>query len=318
MSGATELAALAHLFFAQAAPNPDAITLAFNRQGLLVIEGVLALVMFGVALELRLDDFRQVFRRPVGPLAGLATQVLVVPALVYLLTLALKPPPSVALGMILVAACPSGAMSNFVTHLAKGNTALSVSLASISTLLAVFTTPFNLSFWGNLNPETRALLHAVELSWTQLASTVLLVLVLPTVLGMLLAARRPAVATRLHPPLKRLSVGFLVVIIVVAVQQNFDVFKTHFGTVTGAVIIENTLAMVCGYGAARLVRLGEADARALTIEVGIHNSALGLTLVFAFFGGLGGMALVAGFWSIWHLVAGLAVALYWSRRPPTT
>jgi len=303
---------------AQTAPDPDAVKLAFNRQSLLIVEGALALVMFGVALDLRIADFRQVFARPLGPLAGLATQVLLVPALVYLLTLALQPPPSIALGMILVAACPSGAMSNFVTHLAKGNTALSVSLAAISTLLAVITTPFNLGLWGNLNPATRELLHSVELSWVQLASTVLFVLVLPTALGMVVAARRAQFAARVQPALKRLSVGFLLVIIVVAVQQNFAAFTEHFSTIIVAVILENTLAMVCGYGVARLIRLPEADARALTIEVGIHNSALGLTLVFSFFGGLGGMALVAGFWSVWHLLAGLGIALYWSRRPPAT
>lgn len=220
MSALGEYLALSHALFAQVPPNPDTVKLAFNRQGLMIIEGALALVMFGVALDLRIADFRKVFARPLGPIAGLATQVLVVPALVYLLTLALRPPPSIALGMILVAACPSGAMSNFVTHLAKGNTALSVSLAAISTLLAVFTTPFNLSLWGNLNPATRVLLHSVELSWVQLASTVLFVLVLPTLLGMILAAQREALAARVQPPLKALSIAFMVLIIVVAVQQN--------------------------------------------------------------------------------------------------
>ena len=149
-----------------------------------------------------------------------------------------------------------------------------------------------------------------------MASTVLLILVLPTVVGMIVTAQRPAFAARIQRPLKALSVAFIVLIIVVAVQQNFDAFHLHANTIITAVVLENTIAMVCGFGVARLIRLPEADARALTIEIGIHNSALGLTLIFSFFGGLGGMALVAGTWSVWHLVAGLGLALYWSRHPP--
>ncbi len=304
------------MFTLAQAPDPDSVRLAFDANALFAVESALALVMFGVALELRLADFKAVFSKPRAPIAGLLAQLLIVPACTYLLILLLKPTPSIALGMILIAACPSGTMSNFITHLAKGNTALSVTLASFSTMIAVVTTPLLLGFWGGLNEDTRALLKAVEMDWTHVASTVFFVLGVPMVAGMLVAARLPRVAARLQRPLKILSVLFLVVIIVVSVAQNFDTLKLHFGFIAIAVILENSMAMGAGYGMGWLMRLPDADRRALTIEVGIHNSALGLTLIFAFFDGLGGMALVAGTWSVWHLVAGLGIATYWSRRPP--
>lgn len=309
------LAFLLATHFAQTA-DPDSVRLAFSPGTLRVVESALALVMFGVALELRLADFVAVFSRPRAPLAGLAAQLLIVPACTYGLILLLQPSPSIALGMILIAACPSGTMSNFITHLARGNTALSVTLASFSTMIAVVTTPLLLAFWGGLNADTRALLQSVEMDWTHLASTVFFVLGVPMALGMAIAARFPRVAERFVRPLKLLSVLFLIAIIVVSVVQNFDVMRLHFGLIALAVVLENGIAMGAGYGAARALGLPDADRRALTIEVGIHNSALGLTLIFSFFDGLGGMALVAGTWSIWHLIAGLACAAWWSRRPP--
>jgi len=282
-----------------------------------LVDVLLALIMFGVALDLRLSDFTRVVAKPRAPLTGLLTQIFLMPALAFLLVLLLRPAPGIALGMILVAACPSGNMSNFITHIAGGNTALSVTVTAFSTLLAAITTPLNIAFWGSLLPETAAILREVALSWTSLAGTVGMILVLPLFLGIAFASQWPLAAKRLHTPFKLLSVAFLLIFIAVATVQNFDTFRQYAALILLAVFLENTLALLVGYGVSRAAQLPTKDVRALTIEVGIHNSALGLTLILGFFDGLGGMALVAGTWSIWHIASGMLLASFWHYRDRT-
>jgi bile acid:Na+ symporter, BASS family len=138
---------------------------------------------------------------------------------------------------------------------------------------------------------------------------------IPLVAGMLLAHHTPRVAARLRQPLKIFSIGFFIVFIAVIFGLNWDNFLHHISKVWFAVLVQNGLALLSGYGTSRLFRLPRRDARAISIEVGIQNSALGLALIFDFFAGLGGMALVAAWWGIWHLLAGLSLAPVWSRRP---
>jgi BASS family bile acid:Na+ symporter len=142
----------------------DQVRLNFNPQGLLIINVAIGLMMFGVALELKLEDFKRIAVAPKAPCIGLAAQFILLPAFTFLLTLILRPPPSIALGMMLVAACPGGNLSNIITYLAKGNCAVSVSMTAVSTAAAIVMTPFNLAFWGSLNPDTAQILKKVSLS----------------------------------------------------------------------------------------------------------------------------------------------------------
>jgi BASS family bile acid:Na+ symporter len=290
----------------------DTLRLAFEPGTLVTLNVVLGLVMFGVALDLSLDDFRTVARAPRGAAIGLVAQFVILPAATWALTMMLDLRPSIALGMILVAACPGGNISNVITHLARGNTALSIGMTALSTAAAVVMTPFNITFWGGLNPETATILREVKLEPMDLLLTVFTILGIPLVLGMIVAARRPAFAARIRRPMKALSIVFFAAIVVLALQKNWDNFLTYVGVVMALVALHNALALGIGYGAARAVGLGSRDARAVSIEVGIQNSGLGLTLVFTFFAGLGGMALVAAWWGVWHIVAGLTVAALWS------
>lgn len=291
------------------------LQLNFSPESLTALNVVLAIIMFGVALDIRLSDFRTVARSPKGPLIAVGTQILIVPALTVGLTFLLNPVPSIALGMILVACCPSGNMSNFLTHLAKGNTPLSIGTTALSTVAAVFVTPLSLAFWGSLNPSTAALLRSVALDPVHLLSTVLLILVLPLAVGIGVASRFPAVAERLRTPVRRISLVFFVAFVAIALQANFDHFLTFIGFAFLAVLLQNSMALATGYGVARVAGLPPADVRAVSIEVGIQNSGLGLVLVFNFFDGSGGMALVAAWWGIWHIISGLGLAWFWSRRP---
>ena len=303
-----------------AAAPVDEITLNFSSSSIMLLNVILGLIMFGVALDIQVSDLRETLRRPKGPLIGLGAQFLLFPAFTFLLTRILDPAPSIALGMIMVAACPGGNISNFITHLAEGNTVLSIGMTAISTMLAIVMTPLNLQFWGSLNAGTKALLTSVSVDPVELFLTIVVLLGVPVALGMWLRASRPGLATRLYRPMRIASIGFFVLFVAIAFASNLQNFLDYIGLVALAVFLHNATALSTGYGVARAWRVPRRDARAIAIEVGIQNSALGLALIFRFFDGLGGMALVAAWWGIWHIISGMSLAWYWSRRPtaPTT
>ena len=312
----------------------DLVRLNFNPQSLWALNVIIGLVMFGVALDLKVSDFRGVLTSPKPVAIGMLGQFVLLPAVSFLLVLAIRPAPSIALGMMLVAACPGGNISNFLTHFARGNTALSITMTALSTAVAIVMTPLNLSLWGGLNPETSRILHVVALDPLDMLLAVLLLLGLPMAAGMAVAWRWPALAARARRPMKIFSLGvfgvfvlgalaanwsyFLkyVVFVLGALAANWSYFLKYVGFVVFAVLLQNALALASGYFAAMAAGLPERDRRAVSIEVGIQNSALGLILIFNFFDGLGGMAIVTAWWGIWHIVSGLTVATIWSRRVP--
>ncbi|MEN0066606.1 MAG: bile acid:sodium symporter family protein [Myxococcota bacterium] len=299
----------------------DALRLSFDSNGLFVINVALAFIMFGVALDLSLRDFQQLAKDPRAPMVGLFCQFLLLPALAFPLAIAVAPVPSMALGMILVAACPGGNISNVITQLAGGRVSVSVGMTAVSTLAAVVTTPLNLTFWGSMHPSTAALIRDVALDPLQVAVNVALLLAVPCAIGMLVAARAPKLAAWLRRPMRVLSLVFFGLVVVGAFASNFDVFIVAIGTVALPVALLNALALGIGWTAGGWAGLPTTERRAVAIEVGIQNSGLGLVLIFNFFEGLGGMAIVAGWWGIWHIIAGLALASFWAwqdRRMETT
>jgi len=293
----------------------DQVRLNFNPQGLMVINAAIGLMMLGVSLDLKIEDFKRVLVSPKAPGIGLLAQFILLPAFTFLLTLVLKPHPSIALGMILVAACPGGNLSNIMTYLAKGNCAVSISMTAISTVAAIFMTPLNLSFWGSLNPDTAEILRRVSLSPVDVFITVFVILGIPLIVGQILARFFPSLARRVRRPFKIFSLLFFILIVSGALAANWNNFLSYVGIVMFAVLLHNALALNLGYWSGRLARLEERDARATCIEVGIQNSALGLVLVFNFFDGLGGMAILVAWWGVWHIIAGLITAFIFTRRP---
>lgn len=293
----------------------DQVQLNFNPTTLNILNALIGLIMFGVALDIRTEDFRRVIRDPRGPLIGLGAQFLLLPAFTFLLIQIIDPVPSIALGMLLVAACPGGNFSNFLASHAKANSAMSVSMTAISTVLAIVMTPANLAFWGNRNEGTKAILTDVSLDPVDLFVTILIILGVPLALGMLTAAKKPELAARLRRPMKITSLALFGLFVVGALAGNWQQFLDNVGAVAIAVAIHNALALSLGYWAARGTGNHRYDARAISIEVGIQNSALALVLIFGFFDGLGGMAIIAAWWGVWHLISGLTISTYWARRP---
>ena len=295
----------------------DAIRLNFNEGGLLALNAVIGLMMFGMALDLKLEDFKRICRSPKGPAIGLGAQFILLPAFTFLLTLIVRPGPSMALGMIMVAACPGGNLSNLMTYLAGGNAAMSVSMTAVSTAAAIIMTPLNLSVWGSLNPDTAPILRAVSLSPLDVFGTIVMILGIPLAAGITVSRYYPKVVDRIRKPFKIISVLVFMGVVGLALAANWSIFLKVIGLVVLVVALHNALALSLGYFSARLFRLTERDRRAVAIEVGIQNSALALVLIFTFFDGLGGMAIIAAWWGVWHIISGLTVAGFWSRRPAT-
>ena len=292
----------------------DQVRLNFNPTGIAIINAAIGLMMLGVALELKMDDFKRIISSPKAPSIGLVAQFVLLPALTFVLVSIIRPHPSIALGMMLVAACPGGNLSNIITYLANGNSAVSISMTAVSTVAAIIMTPFNISFWGSLNPATANILKQVSLNPMDVFITVFFILGIPLIVGMSIGHYLPNVAQKVKKPFKIFSLIFFIIIVCGALAANWQYFIKYVGIVMVAVLIHNALALNIGYWSGRLFKLDEKDCRAVCIEVGIQNSALGLVLVFSFFDGLGGMAILVAWWGIWHIIAGLVTAFIFNLK----
>lgn len=292
----------------------DKVQINFDSNGLWVLNVALAVVMFGVALGITFNDFKTLLKQPKLVLIGVLCQFVLLPFITFLLVFLIKPQPSIALGMFMVAACPGGNISNFMTHLAKGNTALSVSLTAFATFLAVFMTPFNFHFYSDLYQPTAQILKEIQLDAFELIKLVILILGIPLILGMIFRYKLPDLALKLSKVLKPLSIVVFAAIVVIAFSKNIDVFNNYIHYVLAIGIGHNIIALLLGFIVAKGFGLSFKNQKTLTIETGIQNSGLGLLLIFSFFNGLGGMAILAAFWGIWHIISGLLLALFWSRK----
>ncbi|WP_282134484.1 bile acid:sodium symporter family protein [Seonamhaeicola maritimus] len=292
----------------------DSVKINFDTNGLWVLNIALAVVMFGVALGITLNDFKNLIRQPKLVLVGILSQLILLPLLTFLVVLLIKPQPSIALGMMMVAACPGGNISNFMTHLAKGNTALSISLTALATFFAIFMTPFNFQFYGSLYEPTAQLIKEVELSPFELVKLVTLILGIPLVFGMVVRNYNEKLALKLSKILRPLSIIIFAAIVVIAFSNNLDVFNAYIHHVLLLGISHNIVAITLGFLVASLFGLSFKNKKTIAIETGIQNSGLGLLLIFTFFNGLGGMAILAAFWGIWHIISGLLLAFYWSNK----
>ena len=283
----------------------DSITLDLGGGSELALALILSLMMFAVALGLRTEHFRFFKDNPKIYFAGVLAQIIGLPALTLLICYIVNPPASVALGMILIACCPGGNTSNLLALFGRANTALSVSLTATSSLAAAFITPISIIFWSQLYPPTATLLTEINLDkWSFLQNT-MMILALPLLLGMLIARFAPTLSAKLQKPLSALAGIGLIVIIIGACLQYLPIFFQLGIAIFALVIAHNGLAFLMGFMAGILTKADTASRRALTFEVGIQNSGLGIVILLTQLGGLGGAGVVAGLWGTWHIIAGL-------------
>lgn len=281
----------------------------YNANSQWLLNLVLASMILGVALDLNWRDFKAVAKMPKAIAAGLSAQFIALPAITALLTVLLDLPAGIELGMILVACCPGGAISNFVTHLAHGNTALSISMTAMASAIAIFMLPVNFVFWSAINPETAFMMKSIEVSGIDLFFNLFYVLAIPLVIGLTIKQKLPNFANTLHKTLKVTSILALIAFISVAILRNQTAFMAHFQLIFVIVLAHNALALMLGFSAGKFSQLSIRDTKAITIEVGMQNSSLAIAIVFAQFNGEAGMALISAFWGTWHIISGLLIAI---------
>ena len=298
----------------------DTLTINFNRTGNWLLMLFMAVVMYGVALGLKPQFFRGVFNRPRALFLGLACQWLIFPFVTFLLCVLFHSfvPPIVAMGLILVASCPGGAVSNFMTSYAKGNAELSVLMSTVTTLGAPIFTPINYAIWGGLytkymDAAAGNVLRTLQVPPTQIALTVIVIIGIPVLLGLITVKFAPKASERLKDIMRYLSIVVFLCVAGMMMSQNFILFRENIGYVFIIVLIHNLVGFGVGYAASTVGKTPVKDRRAVTLETGIQNSGLGLLLLFNT--GIfppeiakGGMAFVTAWWGVWHIISGLLLS----------
>lgn len=305
----------------------DALSINFGSSGMMIVNIILAFVMFGVALGIKLDTFKDVLMKPKSLIVGVLLQWFALPFITFVLAIALGHwiTPMIALGMILVASCPGGNISNFMSSWARGNIELSVSMTAITTAFAPFITPLNFWLWGSLYYQVISVKQDVPtliIPFLPMLGQILLLLGIPIVLGMLCSKYFPKMTQKITKPAQVISIILFMGMIVVSFSQNFTLFIENIFYVFFIVMIHNAFALSTGYFGGRLFKLPVRDIRSLTVEVGIQNSGLGLVLLFnpkifppeIWHGFYGGMLFITAWWGIWHIVSGLTISSLFRRK----
>lgn len=292
----------------------DSILINFDADKMVLLNICLAFIMFGVALDMKLADFKFLKTNPSKALVGLCSQLILLPLLTFILIKIFNPPLSVALGMVLVASCPGGNMSNFFVAVAKGNVALSITMTTIVTLGATFLTPLNFSIWSRFIPGVEKIGHSVSIDPIAMIYIIIQLILIPLIAGVLFAYKFPKYTNKIKKNVRTLSVVIFFSFIIFALIGNFENIKTYLRFVFFIVLVHNVAALLLGYSFSKLFGYSKYDSRAISMETGIQNTGLGLVLVFNFFDGLGGMALIAAWYGIWNMASGYLLALYWGRN----
>lgn len=297
----------------------DTLVIPFRAEGRWLLGVALGFIVFAVALHLDRRDLVQLRRQPRAAVLGLAGQWLLLPLLTVGLIALLSPPPGIAAGMLLVAACPGGSMSNYFCLQAQGNVLLSVALTTVSTALAALTLPLIFSVGTTLLPALASTTDIPRVAFLPLLRDLAVILLMPLLLGLLVQSRLPLAARRMRRPLRRSAGALLMLFIALALLDQRTTLMALGGQLLpllGLVALHNGLALAGGYGLGALGGLAEAERRTLALETGLQNAGLGLVVAFTHFGGAGGMVVVVSLWGIWHLISGALVSWAWARRSP--
>ena len=280
----------------------------------IILSMVLATMVFSVALELRIEDFKRVAQTPKAVICGLIPQFLLLPVATWLVTLWLDLPPNMEAAMILVAACPGGSLSNVVTHMGRGNTALSVSISAVASVIALFATPFNFSWMIASNPETASWLKELSIDSSGIYISLFLLLGVPLSLGLLASHRLPQLTERIRKPLGHFSLIALLLFIVAGLIKERQLLTLGLLPTLLLVVLHNASGLFFGWATSKVMGMGEKDRRAVMIEGGMQNSGLALGIIAVQFNSDLSMVTLASLWGIWHIVSGMSLAYVWRRK----
>jgi BASS family bile acid:Na+ symporter len=292
----------------------DELRIVLDPVGQTALAIALMLLMFSIALSLQPQHFTALVQRRKELVGGVIAQVIVLPLVTYCLVLLIRPPPSIALGMFVVASCPGGVVSNYFTHLARGNVAYSVSLTATSSAFAAVLTPFLIVVTSQAYQPTATLLQSIEFRPLAFLLQTSILLVLPLVVGMLIAARSPGFAAVLQQRVARIGALALMLAIVYGSAKFLPLLLPAMPMLIAITAVHNSAALLTGALTGKVLQADRPIRRALVFELGIQNSGLAIVILLAQFQGLGGAAAVAAVWSLWHLVAGSVLVLLMRAR----
>ena len=264
---------------------------------------LLGIIMLGMGMTLRTEDFKFAFLKPVPIIIGVVLQFLVMPALGFALAVFLKLPPEIAAGVVLVGACPGGTASNVMVYLSHGNVALSIAMTTISTLLAPLLTPWLILLyaqrWLPINPA-------------KLFLSIITIVLFPVVLGLLIKTLLPKLADKGKKWTPSISVLAIIAIIACVVALNVNNIISMGIIIFITVVLHNLLGLLLGYAIAHISKQDTKNCRTISIEVGMQNSGLGAALAHTHFSPV--TALPSAIFSIWHNISGAILASIWSRK----
>ncbi len=293
----------------------DQATFNFSPQIGLAVAVMVGFLVFAVALDLTWEQFRRVLEKPKAPAIGLVAQYIVLPAVAFGVGLLIVDTSSIALGLLLVTCCPAGALSNYLTGVAKGSVATSVSMTAISTLFSAVVTPLLFAFWASMNPETAAVLAQISIDPGRVVMVLLIMLIIPVAAGMIIRARRPTAADRIRPWARRIAGAVFAVVVAILLLGNIEALGSFASSALPPVLITFAIAVSLGWGLALVSGLTVADRRAVTLEVAFQNVALAIGLAVAFFPELAGVAITSILWGVVHLTVGFGIAAVWMLMP---
>lgn len=293
----------------------EPVSIHFSSGSLTALNICLAIIMFGVALDIKVEHFTQLLNQKKAVLTGLFAQFVILPLFTVLLVTVLPISNGMALGLLLVAACPGGNVSNFYSQMAKGHVALSVTLTAFSSLAAFIITPLNFIFCVSLVPSLSGELKSFEIDFMSLMFNMVSILLIPLLVGMWMSARYGSLTKRIAGPIRILSMMMLTAFIIIAVVNNNEGFEAYLADVFWIVLLHNGSALLISYYFSKMLNNTEAVNRTVAIETGIQNSGLALILIFNFFDGNTSMAVVAAWWGVWHLISGFAFSAVMRKRP---
>ena len=292
--------------------HPVAYAVGMTTQQL-VLSLVLATMVFAVALEVKPSDFKRVAQTPKSVICGLIPQFILLPAFTWLATLVLDLPANIEVAMILVASCPGGSLSNVVTHYGRGNTALSVSVSAVASVIALFATPFNFSWMVATNPNTASWLKQLAINPSDIWFSLVLLLALPMTLGLLVSRFQPALTARIQKPLGNFALLMLLAFIVLGLIKERQLLNMALLPLLLIVVLHNASGLLLGWLTSKAFGVSERDRRAVMIEGGMQNAGLALGIIAVQFGSDLGMVTLASLWGIWHIISGMSLATWWRR-----
>ncbi len=282
-----------------------------NETATIIIAISLMIIMFGMGLALTLDDFRRVVKKPKAVFLGLTNQLIFLPVIGYILVSVLALKPEIAIGIMILAACPGGATSNVIAHLAKGDTALSVTLTAISSIITIITIPFIIQF---ALLEFAGQGQEIVLNVPQTILQLLVIVIIPVITGMIVKAKLPVFAIKMGKPVQIASVILLILITTALIIKERHNIIPYFQQAGLPTILLNLTSMMLGYFTASLIKLKKPQAISIAVESGVQNSALAITIAVVTLQNTS-FGIAAAIYTLVMYLASFAIILYGRKQP---